>query len=355
MDFEIQKWIEEYELKEDTIQLLKDKGFDSYRSLSLLTEDIIKKDIAKAISPGQVALLREAVSILRPPQPPKKPTRQPPTTSQQESEEQTLQPPQQQPSMPSLLPPPPGINTPPAADTTATTELLAAWSAALGLQQQPAASTSTPHPTDPFGFGQGPNSGKKLRKLVDYISHHNNVDPSYEEGATVSIGGVEFAVARGKKLQKDKIRIAQYMEGALRILREMIIDDNLSIAQITDYTNYLIQIACFSQSMKWQSVLNYDTIYRREQQAQGFAWGTSSPFLMQSQLTPFEPPVLSKSNKRPYQESVHNPRTGRQICGRFNSTQGCQMAECKFDHVCKICFASHPRSQHDKPETAPKN
>lgn len=352
MDFEIKKWIEEHELKEDTVKLLQDRGFDSYRSLSLLSEDTMKKELSKLITPGQLALLREAVSILRPPPPTPATTSQPPAASQQETQQQpTTQPPPSQ-----------GLSTPPAAaaaaDPSLTADMLATWSAVLGLQQpglqQPAATNIT-QPTDPFGFGQGSNSGKKHRKLVDYISHHHYVDPTYEEGATVSIGGVEFAVAKGKRIPKDKVRVAQYMEGSLRILREMITEDGASINQITDYVNYLIQIACFTQSMKWQSVLNYDAIYRREQHANGFTWGTSSPFLMQSQLMTLEQPATTnRINKRPF-EAVHNPKTGRQVCGSFNSIQGCQLTDCRFDHVCKTCFANHPRHQHEQPQITPKN
>ena len=39
--FELEKWCEEYELEEDTVQLLKNKGFKSYKSISVMDEDML--------------------------------------------------------------------------------------------------------------------------------------------------------------------------------------------------------------------------------------------------------------------------------------------------------------------------
>ena len=66
MDFELENWIQEHELEESTVQLLLDKGFKSYKSIRHINEDILKKEF-KTLSPGQLILLREGVSILQPP------------------------------------------------------------------------------------------------------------------------------------------------------------------------------------------------------------------------------------------------------------------------------------------------
>ena len=80
---------------------------------------------------------------------------------------------------------------------------------------------------------------------------------------TIVVGGVEVEIAKGKSGTNEKIHIAHYMVGALRILRGMILDEALASQQTLNHVNYLIQVACLAQSNQWQRVLNYDTIYRR--------------------------------------------------------------------------------------------
>ena len=120
-------------------------------------------------------------------------------------------------------------------------------------------------PNDPFCFGTGPFSAKKLRHVVDYITH---LGPSQQEDTKVTIAGVDVAVAKAK-LSIDKINHAQYIEGSLRILREMILQDSLPTQQVVNHVNYLIQVACLAQTNQWQRVLQYDT-YRKEQHEHGF-------------------------------------------------------------------------------------
>ena len=65
-NFEFKAWCQEYELEEDTVRCLMDKGFKSYHSLSLLSIDDIKKDFKKLL-PAQLLLLQQAVGILHGP------------------------------------------------------------------------------------------------------------------------------------------------------------------------------------------------------------------------------------------------------------------------------------------------
>ena len=46
---------------------------------------------------------------------------------------------------------------------------------------------------------------------------------------------------------------------------QLIMEEDMNQTEIVNHINYLIQIACCAQSKRWTSVLNYDTIYRREQ------------------------------------------------------------------------------------------
>ena len=41
-DFEFEQWCREYECEEDTVNALKEKGFKSYKSISRITNDILK-------------------------------------------------------------------------------------------------------------------------------------------------------------------------------------------------------------------------------------------------------------------------------------------------------------------------
>ena len=44
MEFEFCEWCEENELNEDTVKALKDKGYQSHRSLRLLTEESLNRN-----------------------------------------------------------------------------------------------------------------------------------------------------------------------------------------------------------------------------------------------------------------------------------------------------------------------
>ena len=48
-----------------------------------------------------------------------------------------------------------------------------------------------------------------------------------------------------------------------------------------------------------------------------------------------------------------DPKTGKQVCLAWNNTQ-CGYANCKFTHVCMICYEAHPRFKHEN-ESASKN
>ena len=64
-NFEFDSWVQEFELEEDTVKLLKEKGYKSYRSVSKLTEESINKHF-KGLPPGQLDLLKEGVGLLKP-------------------------------------------------------------------------------------------------------------------------------------------------------------------------------------------------------------------------------------------------------------------------------------------------
>ena len=256
MEFEFSEWCEENELNEETVKALKDKGYQSYKSLRLLTEESLNKNF-KGLIPGQLALLREGVDLLRP------------TKTPQDNQQDN---PQDHPQVP---PTAATMNNGMTAGNLSQTMLSSLWTSITGADgpQVPQRPQEDEVPTDPSGLGTGPHTGERLRYIPDYVLYHQSLQPATDDADTIDIGGVAFRKAKpgAKKLPNNQVGIEHYMEGAMRILRELVIEDNISRNQIVNHINYLIQIACFAQTKRWSSVVAYDSIYRREQHIHGFA------------------------------------------------------------------------------------
>ena len=201
MDFELENWIQEHELEEGTVQLLLDKGFKSYKSIRHINEDILKKEF-KTLSPGQLSLLREGVSIFQPPTHPRAVTEETTTTCSPTR-------PAEQPHQPSNHVAPEGTQPPSIPD------LASVWESHMASPSTPLSPPQAP-PSDPFAFGTRPHGGKKLRKVGDYIHKPRATDPNPQD--KVTIGGVEFAMAGTSHSNAGKILLPHYMESERRIL-----------------------------------------------------------------------------------------------------------------------------------------
>ena len=83
------------------------------------------------------------------------------------------------------------------------------------------------------------------------------------------------------------------------------------------------------------SVFQYDREYRREQSQHQFRWGTHVSHLNDVCL---RQKTVKREQKPQSGTRDMGPETsaGKVICKRFNSTAGCNLAECKFLHVCSI-------------------
>ena len=64
------------------------------------------------------------------------------------------------------------------------------------------------------------------------------------------------------------------MEASLRVLRAMVTEEQIDVNVILDYIAYL---TTFAQAFRWESVLRYDTEYRKRQADMGYKWGADSP------------------------------------------------------------------------------
>ena len=58
--FQFERWCEMYELNEDTVKTLEEKGHKSHLSISVMVIEDIRKDFKKLL-PAQVLLLERAV------------------------------------------------------------------------------------------------------------------------------------------------------------------------------------------------------------------------------------------------------------------------------------------------------
>ena len=185
MDFEFTKWCEEYELNEDTVKALKDRGYQSYRSLRLLTEESLNKNF-KCLIPGQLALLREGVALLRP-------SGKREDTPQDTPQDISQVTPQVTPQVPTAT-----------AENFSQAALSSLWTSITGTNgpQMPQQPQEDEVPTDPFGLGTGPHAGERLRYVRDYVLYHQSLHQATDNADTIEIGGVAFrrAKAGAKKL-----------------------------------------------------------------------------------------------------------------------------------------------------------
>ena len=330
--FEFQEWCKEYEINDDTMNALLEKGYNSYRSLRLLTTDDIQKLFSKKVLPAQLSLLQEGVSILQPMAPTSRSaaTASNPTSMDSSSPVLPMEASQQATG---------GSREDRAVNVQ---ELLQM----CGLGGPPPTDTGEPlYPTDPYCLGKGPFANK----YREVGSHVTSLPTTEEEGTAVTVGGISFTMASERKVKRDKLKMAQYIEGALTILRAMITEDHMPMHRILDYVNYLIQVSRFAQTFAWPAVLNFDAIYRKQQSELGFRWGTSSATLMQTQLR-VDPQGTAKAPQHP--PNVKDPNTGRTVCQKWNGRRGCTYQNCTFSHVCRVCFsANHRQYQHGEEKT----
>lgn len=338
-DFEFPKWCEEFELTEDTKAALLEQGYNSYKSLRHLDEAKVKNQFGKKLKPAQVSLVVEGVSILHPPEKPASQARKDPPPAGQDPPEIQVE----EDDVLSKLKKGDSLTGAQVLDLLRqNTSIGSTFDTAAGQMTDQAAGNTTF--LDPFQFGKGRFSSK-LRAVPDYVSSLARGD----NPTTISLGNMDFVSTSQKKVPHEKLTMAQYMEGAIRMTRDLITEDSANLEQITDYLSYVVQVALFGQSFTWSSVLSYDKVYRREQAAMGFKWGTPSPLLMTSHL--LKPTNEGVIKKKAQVTQTKDPKSGKMVCLRYNGHQGCSLRSCNFAHVCRACFEEHPEVSHKSTTT----
>ena len=141
---EFSAWAEECELETDTVELLISLGFKSYKALRRIDAEMSKKLFAKNLSPGQFVLLEAGLEMLHLPAPaPETTTTSAATTAPPPGTDSAI-------TLDTLLSRLPQLDTNPIQN---------------GLQLR-----GGEVPTDPFCFGTGPFSAKKLRAITDHVT-----------------------------------------------------------------------------------------------------------------------------------------------------------------------------------------
>ena len=365
--WEFDAWCTQYELSQTTKDVLVSKGFNSYRTMRKLDAATIKSLFGTKISPGQMLMLQEGVEFINPPQTPEVSTEDTRRASRENQDQDTVPQPGtsrdaqndqgqgQPPSSRDNCSLRDGILQGGSVSADQALELLRSNPAVASLLNPPAALTTPDHSggnyLDPYQFGCDRFATKK-RAVPDFVCNLNRRD----NNATVSFGGVEFVTTGNKKIPQERLTPGQYMEGSLRILRAMVTEDAAQLDTVMDYINYLIQINVFAQSFQWTNIMNYDRIYREEQFANGFRWGSGSAFLMTSLLQkPIDPVNLEVTKGKQKLPQIKDPKSGKPVCQKFNGRLGCTLVACRFAHVCMVCFADHPQVNHNASTTHAKN
>ena len=84
----------------------------------------------------------------------------------------------------------------------------------------------------------------------------------------------------------------------------------------------------------------------------GFPFGADSSYMMQLFLHD-QPAVEAKPphqpNSTPHPQTKSDSHSGKPICGRFNTPIGCKLPQCKFAHVCRMCYSTHSITSHNHP------
>jgi hypothetical protein len=211
---------------------------------------------------------------------------------------------------------------------------------------------------DPFAQPVDAANSLTHRNICDYISLATQ-DRRKEHSGGLAMGDFELSLSDGKvslnnkKVELGRVTQSQYMEASLKILREMVYKDKISVSQIMDYVGYLTKIATLAQTFQWTSVLLYDREYRKEQSDKGFSWGADNSYLMQLLLRPMGQMNtgvqnnVNRSQSTGKQRSTFEPSTGRPICEKWNSRWGCTLKNCRYAHVCHSCYSpSHTDMTH---------
>ena len=288
-DIELADLIERFELKPATAALLAENGFESIQSVALIDDGTIA-DLA--INKGQSLLLRAMVAAAK-------------NITQDQSAANSVENPGQ-------------VNL---------DHLLASLQSAAPPVNAPQLAGTSVHPNP-------------LHKPVD-ITQLVSLHPSSGGEAELSVVDGRLCVG-SKRTPRDKLSLAQYMEGALKAYSTL-----QARGAGENYLSYLTRVAQLAQVFQWQSVLLFDREFRRLQAESNLPWDTECSYLMTLLLRPLPSPSSTTANSKYDRRPRKDPASGKEVCIRFNKGT-CTSTACRFAHMCMICLGPHQELNHPK-------
>lgn len=331
----VQKWAHENKISAEVVKVLTKEGWTSMEALELLEAVDLE---ATKIPRGQQKLLLKAVQVLKPKTNPPNPepaiegaaegagaaTR---AASGDQSDPYVaaaatwLQQQQQQGQRQQLAPP---------------------------EQQQPATSAQPVSWQDPQIHlrNAGRSSEVKYLDITEFI-----MDSGAAERVLSENDGTQVIVRSGPSKPKlETVTKDQWSLANLAILNKLVSEGLLDKQGMLDYLSHSALVYKYFVRFDKNSVLSYDREYRRDQAKYQFRWGTHASHLESVHLIPRADTMRQRGPASGSGDRGKGPRTrsGDTICKRYNSTQGCLLAQCKFKHVCSFrgCEAQHPLHLH---------
>lgn len=201
------------------------------------------------------------------------------------------------------------------------------------------------------------NTQDNYHDIVDFVSACGT---SFNDETLLSHSSTGQLIFKSgpSKPKLELISLCQWSMASLAILYKMLEEGSLSQANIIDYLSYTTRIYQLITTHDMTSVLFYDREYRRLQSRHKFRWGTDIPHI---QTVFLKPKMARPSKPQPHRGTQYQGKfilhsaSGKEICKKFNSRQGCTLSACKFEHSCNMpgCGKLHSASTHSFPH--PKN
>lgn len=184
------------------------------------------------------------------------------------------------------------------------------------------------------------SAGKKdvsFLEIVDFvdIAGARPVEQVLSEGNN----GTQFVLKTGPMKPKlESLSVQQWSLANLAIMEKLVRDGELDKQGILDYLSHTAYMYRLMLTKEESSVFLYDREYRREQALHSFRWGTHILHLndvcLRSRSTTVPRSRGSTVTATKSLGSVSS--TGRVICKRYNTANGCKLTECKFAHICSV-------------------
>ena len=197
---------------------------------------------------------------------------------------------------------------------------------------------------DPHSYLRKPQGMSKPLLIPDYVSEAMD-----EEGEEIELGqGHTLKLRQGPKTKLLRVSPAQWISANMRIMAELYESAVLDSESIVDYMAYTAKIGELATRYTWQSVLLYDQDYRKKQAAAGFRWGADSHHLVAVHLKE-RAATGSATTSAKRQTTTGNRKIGpggKEICLQYNAGKCQYGAKCNFEHVCVVCYRSHPQVDH---------